>query len=52
VIIGAGTVVLHDVPDCSVVVGVPGHVVKTITPEDNWLSFTLRHLAAKKEIKG
>lgn len=42
VIIGAGALVLKDVPDCSVVVGVPAMVVKSITPEDNWLNFKLR----------
>ena len=38
VIIGAGAVVLHDVEDCSVVVGVPAKVAKKITPADNWIS--------------
>lgn len=38
-IIGAGAVVVNDVPDCSVVVGVPGRVVKKITPVDDWVSF-------------
>ena len=37
--IGAGAVVVNDVPDCSVVVGVPGRVIKRITPADNWVSF-------------
>lgn len=46
-IIGAGAVVVDDVPECGVVVGVPGRLVKTITPEDNWLEFTLRRLADK-----
>ncbi|BBE50258.1 Serine acetyltransferase [Ferriphaselus amnicola] len=50
VIIGAGAVVLNDVPDCSVVVGVPGRVVKTITPDDNWFAFTLRYLSKKNEV--
>jgi serine O-acetyltransferase len=40
-IIGAGAVVVQDVPDCSVVVGVPAKVVKTIKPEDNWYEFML-----------
>jgi len=39
VIIGAGAVVVHDVQDCSVVVGVPARVVKTISPDDNWVAF-------------
>lgn len=43
VIIGAGAVVVGDIPDNSVVVGVPGRVVKTIDPEDNWLDFTVRY---------
>jgi len=47
-IIGAGAVVVSDVPDCGVIVGVPGRIVKMITPEDNWLEFTLRRLADKK----
>ncbi len=38
-IIGAGAVVVNDVPDCSVVVGVPGRVIKKITPADDWVSF-------------
>jgi serine O-acetyltransferase len=41
-IIGAGAVVVADVPDNSVVVGVPGKVVKTIAPEDNWVEFRKR----------
>lgn len=49
VIIGAGAVVVHDVPDCSVVVGVPGRVVKTIMPEENWVAFTVKYLAEKNE---
>lgn len=48
-IIGAGSVVVHDVPDGGVVVGVPGRVVKTIAPEDNWFAFTLRYLEEKKK---
>jgi len=32
-IIGANAVVVRDVPPCSVVVGVPGRVIKTRTPE-------------------
>jgi serine O-acetyltransferase len=42
VIIGAGAVVVQDVPDCSVVVGVPAKVVKTIMPEDNWFEYMVR----------
>lgn len=42
VIVGAGAVVLEDVPDCSVVAGVPAKVVKTITPEDNWVNYRQR----------
>jgi serine O-acetyltransferase len=51
VIIGAGSIVLTDVPDCSVVVGVPARIVKEISPEDNWINFR-QHLnddLAKKE---
>ena len=39
VIIGAGAVVVKDVPAQSVVVGVPAKVVKTIEPSDNWVEF-------------
>ena len=39
VIIGAGAVVIKDVPDCSVVIGVPGKIIKKITPNDNWIAF-------------
>lgn len=39
VIIGAGAVVIHDVEDCSVVVGVPAKVVKKITPNDSWIAY-------------
>lgn len=39
VIIGAGAVVVHDIPDCSIVVGVPGKVIKKITPDQNWVCF-------------
>lgn len=38
-IIAAGAVVLENVPECSIVAGVPGRVVKTITPDDDWLTF-------------
>lgn len=41
-IIGAGAVVVRDVPDCSVVIGVPGKVVKVIQPSDNWVEFRIR----------
>lgn len=37
-IIAAGAIVLNDVPDNSVVVGMPGKVVKTITEKENWLN--------------
>lgn len=36
VIIGAGSVVVKDVPDNSVVVGNPAHIVREITVEDYW----------------
>lgn len=42
VIVGAGALVLKDVPDCSVVVGVPAKVVKTIGPEENWVNYRNR----------
>ena len=52
VIIGAGAVVVSDIPDNSVVVGVPGRVIKSIAPEDNWLDFTIRYNAQKKTETG
>jgi serine O-acetyltransferase len=42
VIIGAGAVVLKNIPDCSVVAGVPGKVVKVIMPKDNWINYRQR----------
>lgn len=42
IIIGAGALVLSDVPDCSVVVGVPAKVVKKITPADSWVNYRIR----------
>lgn len=38
-IIGAGSVVTKNIPDCSIVVGVPGRVVKKISDEENWQGF-------------
>ena len=32
--IGAGAVVVHDVPEYSVVVGNPAHVIKILTPDN------------------
>lgn len=46
-IIGAGAVVTSDVPDCAVVVGVPGKVVKLISPAEDWVSFAESRLANK-----
>lgn len=42
VTIAAGAVVVRDVPDCSVVAGVPGKVIKELQPEDNWYEFRKR----------
>jgi serine O-acetyltransferase len=39
VIIGAGTVLTSDVPDCSIAAGVPGKVIKSITPAEDWVAF-------------
>lgn len=44
-IIGAGAVVTSDVPDYSVVVGVPGKVVKVISPDEDWVGFAKMRLA-------
>lgn len=46
VIIGAGAVVVKDVPSESVVVGVPGRVVKSLAPSDNWVEFRKRRNGA------
>ena len=39
VIIGAGAVVIKDIPDCSVVVGVPAKVIKELRPSENWYEY-------------
>ena len=39
VIIGAGAVVVKDVPSGSIVVGVPAKVVKSINASENWVEF-------------
>lgn len=39
VIVGAGAVVIRDVPDCVVVAGVPATVVKHICPAQNWVEW-------------
>lgn len=39
VIFGAGTVVVKDIPSNSLVVGVPGKVMKTINASENWIEF-------------
>lgn len=44
VIIGAGALVLNDVSDFSVVVGVPAKVVKKISADDNWINYRIARL--------
>lgn len=50
VIIGAGTVLTTDVPDCSIAVGVPGKVVKTLMPSEDWVSFAQSRLGRKDDV--
>lgn len=38
-VIGAGSVVIHDIPPWSVVVGVPGRVIKTIKSKKEYLRY-------------
>jgi acetyltransferase-like isoleucine patch superfamily enzyme len=38
-IVGAGAVVSQDVPDCSLVVGVPARVVATVDPRDGTVTY-------------
>ncbi len=42
VIIGAGAVVTKDIPDNAIVVGVPGVVIDTIKPEEDWVGFATK----------
>jgi serine O-acetyltransferase len=49
-IIGAGAVVTSDVPELSVVVGVPGKVVKTIDPSEDWVGFAIKRLAENNSL--
>ena len=39
IIVAAGSVVIHDVPDCSIVAGVPARIVKEISEDENWIAF-------------
>jgi len=49
-IVGAGAVVSQDVPDCSLVVGVPARVVGTVDPRDG--SVTYHEAAAAGSDRG
>jgi serine O-acetyltransferase len=44
VLIGAGAVVVNDIENESVVVGVPAKVIKKLDPSDNWVSYSKRKL--------
>lgn len=48
VIVGAGAVVVNDIPNNSIAVGVPARVVKALDKENNWL---LTHMRKNKEKK-
>jgi len=43
VIIGAGALVLQDIPSNSVAVGMPAKVINSISPENNWVNYR-KHL--------
>lgn len=49
-IIGAGAVVTSDVAEHSVVVGVPGKVVKNIDPGEDWVGFAKKRLAGNNSL--
>jgi serine O-acetyltransferase len=38
-VLGAGSVILGNVPECAVVVGIPGKVVKFREKGDNWVNY-------------
>ena len=44
VVIGAGSIVVKDIPDNSVAVGNPCKVIRSITDDDNYTCLTDKHL--------
>ena len=49
VVIGAGSIVVKDIPDNSVAVGNPCKVIRSITDDDNYTCLTDKHLCIYSE---
>jgi len=47
-VLGAGTIVLDDVPNSAVVVGIPGRIVKYREHGDTWLNWRIRNADIKE----